>query len=145
MADMLHQGEDFISPVAQAEQNADANVIDAGLHSTVHRSYAPVKILFFAANMDGRIGLSMIGFLKKLIGADFSGLEFLEFVQSQWGDVHVDAADFAGTDFDFINGFDGFQDIRESFVGVRLACNQQNPFMTLPDKGFDFTADFILI
>jgi len=70
MADVLHHGQYLKSPVAESEEHADSNIVDAGLHGAIHGGYSPVVINLFAGQMDLPIGLAMIGFLEKLVGSD---------------------------------------------------------------------------
>ena len=50
--DVLQDGEHLEAPVEQAEQHADADVVDAALHGAVHGGHAPVVVALAAAQVD---------------------------------------------------------------------------------------------
>ena len=75
MGDVLHQGQDFEPPIGQAEQDADADVVDPRLHGPVHDGNPPVEIGLLSAQMDLRVHLAVIGLLETLIGADAGFLQ----------------------------------------------------------------------
>ena len=52
VANVLQQGQQLEPPVVEAEQHADANVVDAGLHGAVERRDAPVVVALRAAGVD---------------------------------------------------------------------------------------------
>ena len=64
------QGEDLEAPVEEAEEHADADVVDAGLHGAVHGGDAPVVVPLLAADVHARVGLAVVGLLEELVGAD---------------------------------------------------------------------------
>ena len=70
LADVLQHGEDLEAPVEEAEEHADADVVDAGLHGAVHAGDAPVVVLLLAAHVHGVVGLAVVGLLEELVGAD---------------------------------------------------------------------------
>ena len=82
VADVLQHGEDLEAPVEQAEQHADADVVDAGLHGAVHGGDAPVVVLLAAAEVDLAVGLAVVGLLEELVGADAGRLELAELVDA---------------------------------------------------------------
>ncbi len=56
MSDMLHQRQQLKPPVAQAKQNADADIVDARLHRPIHRRDTPVIISLLASQMHPAVG-----------------------------------------------------------------------------------------
>ena len=145
MQGVAHQPEHFESPVVQAEQGADADVVALGLHRAGDAVEPPQIIgLVRVLRMNAAIRFVVVGFLEDLIGADAGGLDDPIAVVIQRGGVQVDAADFAaagGGRVDVLHALG-----HEAGVVLRmLAEDEDQPLVPLVFQGQHLLADFVLV
>src|SRR5664280_1935548 len=95
VADVLHERERLEAPVEQAEEDADADVVDPGFHRAVGGVDAPVEIALPARDVNPRVRVAVVGLLENLVGADLPRLQELELLGGERRDVDVDPPDLA--------------------------------------------------
>ena len=145
MMDVLQHGEDFVAPVVDAEERADADVVDAGLHGAVHDGGAPVVVGLAAAGMDPSVGGAVVRLLEALVGADAAGLQLAEVLDRERRDVDVDAANLAVAAARGVDGLDGLVDVVEAVgVGIGLAGDHEDALVALLDDDLDLGGDLFL-
>ncbi len=118
---VLHEGQDLEAPIGQAEQDADAHVVDPGFHGAVHGGDAPVVVLLLAC-----------------------ALERAEFIEGQGRDVGIHAADFALAALDTVDRRNRVEHVLEALVRIRLARHQQDALVALVDQDLDLAANLFL-
>ncbi len=144
LAHVLHEREDLEAPVVQAEEDADADVVDAGLHGAVHPGHAPVVIPLLAADVHCSVRGAMVRLLEELEGADATALERLEVRHREGSHVDIDAADLAVAALDLVDRGDRIEHVAEALLGVRLSGDQQDALVALVDEQLGLVADLRL-
>ena len=74
----------------------------------------------------------------------FAPFSVAELVERQRRDVHVDAPDLALVVLHAVDGVDGLEDVRETFVRIRLAGHEQHAFVALVDEHRVSRGDLLL-
>jgi len=93
MFGMHQQSYEVITIGVQTEQYADTYVVDATLHSTVHRFGVVGIITFRSRGMQGFVMLFAVSLLKKDISADASLLQQPVVLHCSGGYVDIHPAD----------------------------------------------------
>ncbi len=144
VSNVLHERQDLEPPIGQAEQDADAHVVDLGLHGAVHGRDPPIVVLLLARQVHALVGRAVVGFLEQLVGANARALERAEFIDRQGRDVGIHPADFALAPFHTVDRRNGIQYVLEALARIRLPCHQQDALVALVDQDLDLAADLIL-
>ena len=116
MLSVHQQGSKLILIHLEAEQNAQAHVVDAALHGPVHGLGVVGIVTLGAGGMEPLIALLVIGLLEEDVGADARVLEPAVVLHGRRGDVHVHAADGAVLVVDGVNRFDALEDVLDGVV-----------------------------
>ena len=121
-----NSASNFEPPVVEAEQDADAHVVDAGFHGAVHGGDAPIVVALQARGVDPGVGVAVVGLLEQLEGADLGRFQPAEVVETQRRQVDVDAADFAPAAADRIDRADRAEDVVQA-LGLRVGQSAKLP------------------
>ncbi len=93
---MINQAHHLEFPIVEAEQRADAHVVNSGVKGAVHTIQPPAIISFNRARrMHETVCLLVIGFLKDLIRADARFMQALQVFNRKRRGVDVHAPDRA--------------------------------------------------
>ncbi len=141
---MVHHGQHLEAVVVQAEQHADAGVVDAALHGAVDGAEVPVVVALGAGQVHLLVGGAVVGLLEELVGADVAGLEPAVVLDVEGGDVHVEAPDLAVARLHAVDGLDGVVDVVEAAaVGIALTRHQEDALVALVDDDLGLAGDLL--
>ena len=105
----------------QAEEDAQAHVVDAAGHGAVHGLGVVVVVVLGAGGVQLQVALLVVGLLEEDVGADAGLLEHAVFLDGGGRDVDVHAADGAVLVLDGVDGADALQDVLDGVVDRVLA------------------------
>ncbi len=91
---MSRAGE-LVAVAFQAEQHAQAHVVDAALHGAVHGFGVVIVIMLGARGMELFVALLVVGLLEQDVGADARLPEHPVIFHRGCGDIHIHPADGA--------------------------------------------------
>ena len=141
----VHQkSHEVVAAEIEAEKNAEAHVVDTAFHRTVVRFRLTAVVRFRSLRMQFFVGLLVIRFLKKLIGADLSFVQLAVVFHGRRRNVDVDAADGTVLMFDAVDGVDRLEDVFDRIVFGVLARFEQKTFMPHVLQRDHFTTNFVL-
>ena len=104
MFGMHEQPSEFVGVALQAEENAQAHIVDARFHRAIVRFGVVGVIALRARGVEFFIALFVVGLLKQNIGADLGFLELAVVLDRGSCDVHVRATDCAVLVLDRVDG-----------------------------------------
>ena len=138
------QGGEFVAIALQAEEDAEADVVDAAFHGAVHRFRVVAVVVLRAARMEDFVAFLMIGLLEEDVRSDARVLQLAVVFDGRGGDVHVDAADGAVLVLDAVDRLDGFENVFDRIFDGMLAAFDGQPLVAHVLQRDDFAADFVL-
>ena len=133
---MIQQAHHLELPIVQTEKSANADIIAAGLHSTVQTIQPPEEIAFGTGWMHLAVGLFVICLLKDLIRTDTGRFDQLIALYIQRCGIDVNPANLAIALFYAVYTLNGI--VEELRVIIRMFTIHHNKaFMPTVDKCTD--------
>ena len=129
MLGMHQKAGQLIAVTLQTKQYAQAYIINAALHSSVHSLRMVSVIMLRSARMQVLIAFLVIGFLEENIGTDACFLQLAVIFYSSSRNIYVYAADSAVFMLNRIDSLDAVQNILNRIVYRILAGLQSQTLM----------------
>ena len=130
MLGMHQKASQLVAVTLQTEQYAQADIINAALHRSVHSLRMVSVIVLRSARMQVLIAFLMIGFLEEDISTNACFLQFTVIFYGSSRNVYVYAADSAVFMLNRIDSLDAFQNVLNRIVYRILAGLQSKTLMT---------------
>ena len=130
MLGMHQKAGQFVAVTLQTEQYAQADIINAAFHRSVHSLRMVSVIVLRSTRVQVLIAFLMIGFLEEDIGTDACFLQLAVIFYGSSRNVYVYAADSAVFMLNRIDSLDAFQNVLNRIVYRVLAGLQSKTLMT---------------
>ena len=141
----VHQhADEVVFVIVESVEHAAADVIDAGLHSAVHRLCVVGVVALRTGRMELFVSLLVVGFLEQDVGADAGILELLVILHCGRCDVDIDPADRAVLVLDAVDGLDALQDVLDGIFARVLTGFDGEPLVSHILQSDDLFADLFL-
>ena len=138
------QPGELIAVQLQAEQHAQAHVVNAALHGPVHGLGVVAVVALGAGGVQVLVALLVVGLLEQDVGADARLLQLAVVLHGGGGDVHVHPADGAVFVLDGVDGVDAVQHILNGAVDGVLAGLDGQALVAHVLQGDDLFLHFLL-
>ena len=128
----------------QAEQNAQAHVVNAAFHGPVHGLSMVGVIVLGAGGVQRKIALFVVGLLEQDVGSDTRVSQLTVILHGSGRDVDVDPADIAVFVVYAVNRLDAVQNVFNRVVHRVLARFDGKALMAHVLQGDDLRFDLLL-
>ena len=141
---VANHSQHLVTPVVQAEEDAEAVVVDASLLGAVHRGQAVVVVAFLGVGgMVFVVDFGAIGLLENLIGADARLFHDAEAFHIQRSGVDVHAADAALAFLGGVGHLHGVGDVLGR-VFRRLAIDEDEALLAIIFESLHVADEFFI-
>ena len=141
---MHEQPSEFVGIALQAEENAQAHIVDARFHRAVVRFGVVGVVALRSRGMKFLIALFVVGLLKQDIGTDLGFLELAVVLDRGSCDVHVRATDRAVLVLDRVDGLKALEHVLDRIVDRVFAQLDRKALVTLVLQRNHFGGDLFL-
>ena len=134
----------FIFIAFKTEQNAETDIINAALHSSVHSLRMVIIIMLRSRRVKLEITLFIVGLLEENISADTRFLELSVILNRCCGDIYIYTADISVLVMNRINRLNTFENIFNRIINRILARFNGKSLMTHILEGNNLVLNFLL-